>query len=89
MLFGKLLSANSGQINFESEHAGSLLIAVKDVQELVSQRVVVFKFTDGRVIRLPKVKMTREPVTITTQRRPDDVRARRHRHDQPGTLDAG
>lgn len=70
MLFGKLLSANSGQINFESEHAGSLLIAVKDVQELVSQRVVVFKFTDGRVIRLPKVKMTREPVTITTQNGP-------------------
>ena len=70
VLFGKLLSANSGQINFESEHAGSLLIAVKDVQELVSQRVVVFKFTDGRVIRLPKVKMTREPVTITTQNGP-------------------
>ena len=67
VLFGKLLSANSGQINFESEHAGSLLIAVKDVQELVSQRVVVFRFTDGQVIRLPKVKMTREPVAITTQ----------------------
>jgi hypothetical protein len=43
------------------------LIAVKDVQELVSQRVVVFRFTDGRVIRLPKVKMTWEPVAITTQ----------------------
>ena len=72
VLFGKLLSANSGQIKFESEHAGALSIAVRDVKELVSQQTVVFKFNDGRVIRLPNVKMTHDPLAITTK---DEVTA--------------
>ena len=67
VLFGKLLSANSGQIKFESKHAGALSIAVRDLKELVSQQAVVFKFSDGRVIRLPNVKMTHDPLVITTK----------------------
>ena len=67
VLFGKLLSSDSGQIHFESEHAGALSIAIGDVKELVSQQPVVFKFRDGRVIRLPNVKMTHDPLAITTK----------------------
>ena len=67
VLFGKLLSSELGQIHFESEHAGDLSIAIGDVRELVTQQTVIFKFTDGRVVRLPKIKMTRDPLAITTQ----------------------
>jgi len=67
MLFGKLLSGDSGTIHFESQHAGTLSIPIKNVAELSSEQVVVFKFYDGRVIRLPKVTLTHEPLDINTK----------------------
>ena len=41
--------------------------ALKNVAELSSEQVVVFKFQDGRLIRLPKVTLTDEPLTISTK----------------------
>ena len=67
MLFGKLLSSDSGTIHFESQHAGALSVPIKNVAELSSEQTVVFKFHDGRVIRLPKVTLTHEPLAITTK----------------------
>ena len=67
VLFGKLLNSDSGQIHFESQHAGALSVPIKNVVELSSEQIVVFKFHDGRVIRLSKVKMTHELLTINTK----------------------
>jgi len=67
MLFGKLLSSDSGTIHFESQHAGALSVPIKNVAELSSEQPVVFKFHDGRVIRLPKVTLTHEPLDINTK----------------------
>ena len=67
MLFGKLLSSDSGQIHFESQDAGALSVPITNVAELSSEQVVVFKFHDGRVIRLPHVKMTHDPLSINTK----------------------
>ncbi len=67
VLFGKLLSGDSGTIDFESQHAGTLSIPINNVAELASEQVVVFKFQDGRLIRLPKVTLTDEPLTISTK----------------------
>lgn len=67
MLFGKLLSSDSGQIHFESQHAGALSVPIKNVAELSSEHIVVFKFHDGRVIRLPHVTMTHDPLPINTK----------------------
>jgi hypothetical protein len=67
MLFGKLLSGDSGQIHFESQHAGALSVPIKNVAELSSEQVVVFKFHDRRVIPLPHVTMTHDPLPINTK----------------------
>ncbi|GEM_PF-263567 len=67
VLSGELLSGTPGMIRFRSEDAGSLSIAIAKVVELASHHAVVFKFNDGRVIRLPRVTMSREPLAITTQ----------------------
>ena len=67
VLSGELLSGTPGMIHFRSQDAGSLSIAITKVVELASHHAVVFKFNDGRVIRLPKVTMSREPLAITTQ----------------------
>ena len=49
MIFARYLihCANSGQIKFESEHAGALSIAIGDVKELVSQQPVVLATLGG------------------------------------------
>ena len=67
VLFGKLLSGDSGVIHFESQHAGTLSIPINNVAELASKQVVVFKFHDGRLIRLPKVTLTHELLAINTK----------------------
>ena len=67
VLFGKLLNSDSGQIHFESQTAGALSVPIKNVVELSSEQIVVFKFHDGRVIRLPKVTLTHEPLVINTK----------------------
>ena len=67
VLFGKLLSGDSGVIHFESQHAGTLSIPINNVAELTSEQVAVFKFHDGRLIRLPRVTLTHELLAINTK----------------------
>lgn len=67
VLFGKLLSGDSGVIHFESQRVGTLSIPINNVAELASEQVVVFKFHDGRLIRLPKVTLTHELLAINTK----------------------
>ena len=67
VLFGKLLSGDSGVIHFESQPAGTLSIPINNVAELTSEQVAVFKFHDGRLIRLPRVTLTHELLAINTK----------------------
>ncbi len=67
VIFGKLSSGDSGVIHFESQHAGTLSIPINNVAELASEQVAVFKFHDGRLIRLPRVTLTHELLAINTK----------------------
>ena len=67
VLSGELLSGTPGVIHFRSQDAGSLSIAISRVVELSSAQAVIFKTTDGAVIRLPAVTIGREPMKFVTE----------------------
>ena len=67
VLSGELLSGAPGVIHFRSQDAGNLSIAISRVVELSSAQAVIFKTTDGAVIRLPAVTIGREPIKFVTE----------------------